>query len=79
LINQSGISIYLKYNSGILANRLLNAKTERPLIKGKNKEEIIDFIDKTLTERKIFYEQSKFIVEKDNVKVEDVKLLLQNT
>ena len=78
LINQSGVSIYLKYNSGILAHRLLNAKTERPLIIEKNKEELIDFIEKTLKEREIYYTKSKFIIEKTNVKIDDILSLIQN-
>jgi shikimate kinase len=34
LINNSGVSVYLKYNAGILTSRLMNAKVKRPLIKG---------------------------------------------
>jgi shikimate kinase len=77
LINQTGLSIYLKYNPGILTSRLINAKKNRPLIKGKNKEELMEFIENTLLERELFYNKSQFVVEKNNVKVEDVIFLIQ--
>ena len=78
LINQSGVSIYINYNAGILASRLFNAKTVRPLVQGKSEEEIKLFIEKTLLERELFYTQSQFTIKKDNVKVEDVLKLTQN-
>jgi shikimate kinase len=76
LINQSGTSIYIKYNSGILCSRLINAKITRPLIKGKSEQELKNYIENTLTQREVFYKQSKFIVEANNIKVEDVVGLL---
>jgi len=76
IINNSGASIYLKYNSGILAARLINAKTERPLIKGKTQEELLVFIDKMLLEREVFYNKSQFVVEGKNIKSEDVLKLI---
>ena len=76
LINQSGVSIYIKYNSGILTSRLLNAKKQRPLIKDFNDQELKTFIANKLNERELFYAQSKFVVEKNNVRVEDILFLL---
>jgi len=76
VVNQSGISIYLKYNSGILAARLMNAKAERPLIKNKSKEELLSFIDDKLADREQFYNQSQFVLEGNNLKAEDVLSLL---
>lgn len=76
LINEAGTSIYLKYNEGILASRLINAKAERPLIANKTKEELIDFISKLLSEREQFYNQSKIVVEGNNISVNQVVDLL---
>ena len=76
LINEAGTSIYLKYNEGILASRLINAKTERPLIANKTKEELIDFISKLLSEREQYYNQSKIVVEGNNITVNQVTDLL---
>ncbi|OFY92327.1 MAG: hypothetical protein A3K10_13360 [Bacteroidetes bacterium RIFCSPLOWO2_12_FULL_31_6] len=76
LINQSGVSIYINYNAGILASRLKNAKIVRPLVEGKSEEELKLYIENTLLERAIFYTQSQFTINKDNIKVEDVLALL---
>lgn len=76
LINNTGISIYLKYNSGILSSRLLKAKSTRPLIKNKTKEELVAFIDNMLLDRKFHYNKAQFVVENRNVKVEDILVLI---
>ena len=77
LINKSGTSIYIKYNSGILASRLCNAKADRPLVKGKNEEELRSFIDQLLFERESYYNQCNIVVEKFNLSVDDLILFFQ--
>lgn len=71
-INQTGTSIYLKYNAGILTSRLLAAKQERPLIAGKNAEELKQFVIDLLSQRTPFYNQSKLIVEGANISVNEI-------
>lgn len=72
LIKQSGTSVYLKYNAGILASRLINAKTTRPLISKLSEVELKAFISLKLNEREVFYNQSTFIIESNNINVKDV-------
>jgi shikimate kinase len=76
-INHAGTSIYLKHNVGILTSRLINSKVKRPLIEGLNKQELIRFIKDKLKEREDYYNQSKYIIEGNNIKVEDLIILLQ--
>ncbi len=71
-INANGTSVYLKYNSGILHSRLINAKTERPLVKDKIDDELKQLIVNKLAEREIFYNKAQLIMEGDNLKVEDL-------
>jgi len=59
LIKRTGISVYLNGTPRILAERLMNSKTERPLIKGKTEEELIEFIHETLNKRNFWYKQAK--------------------
>lgn len=61
-MNEAGITIYLAPDNEILAYRLLKSKTERPLIAGKSKEELLDFIASALEKRAPFYEQSKIVI-----------------
>lgn len=72
LINQAGKSIYLKYNAGILTSRLLKAKQQRPLIAGKNKEELKQFVVELLTQREPFYNQCQLIVEGNNITTDTI-------
>lgn len=78
LMNQAGITIYLAPDNETLAYRLLKSKTERPLIAGKSKEELLIFIRQALEKRAPFYEQSKIIIRGQNdVKPEEVLKLIQ--
>lgn len=62
LMNDAGITIYLAPDIETLSCRLLKSKTERPLIAGKSKEELFEFIKSALEKRSPFYEQSKIVI-----------------
>lgn len=76
-MNEAGITIYLAPDNDTLAFRLLKSKTERPLIAGKSKEELIEFIASALEKRAPFYEQSKIVIRgKNDVQPEEVVRLI---
>nr|WP_319272400.1 shikimate kinase [uncultured Draconibacterium sp.] len=60
LMNKTGKTVFLNIDPTILADRLMSSKTERPLIKGKSRDELVAFIDDTLKKRKQFYSQAQF-------------------
>ena len=66
MMNQTGITIYIAPDNETLANRLLKSKTERPLIIGKSREELLTFIETALEKRAPFYEQAKIIIRGKN-------------
>lgn len=66
VIKHSGRSIYLKATARIIAERLIESKVERPLIKGKTEQELILFIDQTLNKREKWYEQADVIIPFDH-------------
>jgi shikimate kinase len=73
LIKNTGISVYLNGTPRILAERLLNSKTERPLIKGKTKAELIEYIDDTLHKRDHWYKQAEIEIGFDhNIRISEV-------
>lgn len=76
LMNKTGKTIYLNIHPKILADRLLKSKTERPLIKGKSREELVAFIDETLNKRNEFYTQAKYQITQPDLDLEDVKEML---
>ncbi len=61
-MNANGVTIYIAPETEVLATRLLNSKTERPLIAGKKRAELIDFINQALIVRAPFYEKATIII-----------------
>jgi len=62
LMNESGFCIFLDVAVDSLVNRLIHAKTERPLIKGKSPEELRGFIESMMQKRRPFYEKARYIL-----------------
>jgi shikimate kinase len=76
LMNNSGKTIYINIDPAILADRLLKSKTERPLIKGKTREELVAFIDETLKKRNQFYQQAKFEITEPDIELQVIEELI---
>lgn len=73
LMNRTGVTLYMAPPVEILVERLLKSKNERPLIKGKSREELTRFIDENLQKRAPFYEKAAVIIrDKHNLEVDDV-------
>ncbi len=77
-MNREGITIYLQLSPKSLAIRLQSATaTERPLLKEKQGEELLQFIEEKLLEREPFYLRAQYILKGENLKVEDVVDLIK--
>lgn len=76
LMNKTGQTIYMNINPDILADRLLKSKTERPLIKGKSREELIAFIDDTLHKRNEFYMQARHYITEPDIPLELIEEMI---
>jgi shikimate kinase len=63
VMNRTGITIYLKASVDELVRRLNFDKQKRPLIKGKNPEELRAFIETNLEKRESFYNRATIIFE----------------
>lgn len=63
LMNKTGITVYLKMPPQALAGRLRHATKERPLVAGKTMEELLEYIIRTLNERRSYYEQSHITIQ----------------
>lgn len=61
-LQQIGTVFYLKNSSTTLSERLLRADNQRPLIEGKSKDELIDFIEKSISNREQFYNRAAVIL-----------------
>lgn len=62
-MNSVGTTIYLKAAPKALADRLNTCKDKRPLIKDKNKEELLDFVAENLAKREPYYSKAIIIHE----------------
>ena len=63
LINRNGMTFYLDTPADILAKRLVKSKTNRPLIRGKNEEELKLFINERLAIRNQYYLKAHYILQ----------------
>ena len=79
-LNQQGQVVYLKADPEVLYKHLLMAKVERPLLKGKSKEELLTFIREQLDRREPFYSKARYtldvslMVNYDKIKISVAKL-----
>jgi shikimate kinase len=77
LMNQSGFCVFLDVDVDALVERLTSAKTERPLIKGKSKDELSAFIEEMMKKRRPFYEKARYILKGNKISTGQVATLVQ--
>jgi len=78
LMNNSGFCIFLDVDTDSLVSRLITAKTERPLIKGKSPEELHGFIEGMMKKRRPFYEKAKYILKGSEIRADQVIAFLKS-
>lgn len=62
-MNGQGETIYLKADPEVLYKHLLMGKIERPLLKNKTPEQLIDFIKEQLEKREPFYTKAMHVLD----------------
>jgi len=72
VMNRTGCCVFLDVEDEVLANRLLQSKSDRPLIRGKSVEELTSVIQKMMQERRPFYEKARYTVRGGNISCGDV-------
>jgi shikimate kinase len=77
LINKSGLSIYISVEPSILSKRLVNAKSERPLIADKDDSELTEYIKSKLAEREPFYRKARMITDGEAVPFSNYRSLIE--
>ncbi|MBR8538169.1 shikimate kinase [Carboxylicivirga sediminis] len=63
VMNDTGLTIYIKLSVETLAGRLCSARQVRPLVAGKSGTELHQYIEEKLQERDGFYNQAKVIAD----------------
>ena len=77
-LNDNGTTFYLERSAKELAHRLANAKTQRPLISGLEKEELLEFIEDKLQEREEYYKKAKVILSREEQSPEGIMSFLEH-
>ncbi len=67
LMNNTGLTVYIKATPEELASRLRASKTIRPIVAQRMEDELIPFITNHLSEREIFYKQAKIIFDTEHL------------
>lgn len=62
-MNQQGQVVYLKATPEVLYQHLIMGKGDRPLLKGKSKEELMTFIREQLEKREPFYSKAQYTLD----------------
>ena len=83
-LNQQAQVVWLRCEPEVLHKHLLMGKGERPLLKGKTPEELIDFIRQQLEQREPYYSKARYMLdvslmdnyEKIKITVERLKEIL---
>ena len=81
IMNQNGVTIYLKLPAAVLASRLSNSpfRYKRPKLKGLDKNTLLETVQENLIEREVFYNQSKVVINAFNLDLEEVLALIRRS
>ncbi len=74
LINEGNLSVYLKLSEKSIFQRLKQGKKRRPLTDSKSDEELLAYIQETLTSRELFYNQAHLHIKAENLNVKELSL-----
>lgn len=75
-LNQTGTTFYLERSPKELAHRLANAKKQRPLIAGLEKDELLGFIENKLQEREEYYRKANVLLARNEQNPEGIMSFL---
>ncbi len=77
-INKTAISIFLNVSIKTLVNRLTLERENRPILKHIPDDKLQEFIAKHLFERNVFYRKANFILDEDDINLQNIENVLKN-
>ncbi len=78
-MNRNGTTIFISLPPKVLADRLKNAKEERPLLRNFDDEQLLKFITERLQQRIEFYERAQYVLSGIDLTAEGVMNSLART
>jgi shikimate kinase len=79
LINQNGISLYIKLSPEALYYRLTKAKKRRPLVAKKSEDELKKFINDKLRVREVYYNKANYVISGISVNIQSLVEMLKTS
>ncbi|PWH86767.1 shikimate kinase [Brumimicrobium oceani] len=76
-MNNNGVTCYLHRPPKELFHRLVNSKSERPLLKDLNDDQLLEFIENKVEEREAFYNQAKIVFNRDEQELDSMIKVLK--
>ena len=76
-MNAQGKTVYIRLSAKTLADRLMNEKDERPLLRERHGEALVTFIEEKLEEREPFYKQATIVANGLSLSAEKLEKLLR--
>ena len=69
-MNQAGTSVWINTPVETLFSRLVNQKSNRPLIRDLSDDQLRGFISKKFSDRRMYYEQAELVVDEEPVELD---------
>jgi shikimate kinase len=69
-MNQSGTTVWINTPMEELYRRLINEKSNRPLIRDLQDDQLRNFISKKYSDRRIFYEQASVMIDEEPIEIQ---------
>ena len=69
-MNKEGTTIWLNTPLPVLADRLKKEKDKRPLLKDLTDAQLMSFIVKKFSDRKIYYEQADIVIDDEDISLD---------
>lgn len=76
-LNEIGGTFYLERSAKELAHRLTHAKSKRPLIDGLSDDDLLEFIEDKLDQRKEYYKKASVVLSREEQQPEELEKLIQ--
>jgi len=77
LMNESGLTVYLRMSPAALVHRLKNAKDDRPLIREKKEDELLEYITEMLAKRSPAYEKARLTIDATSLHTNNLTLKIK--
>lgn len=78
LMNNEGITVYIKMAPKSLAHRLIHARRLRPIVRDIQNDVMLGFVEDQLSEREPFYNRAKHTVKGESLDIEDLVSLVES-